>query len=157
MKRRAAMLACGLALAAGAVLWAQEDDLAKRETAVRAALMDFWTASVRGDARSLHERVGFPLTLLEQQDPAQPTQPPYVVLEADWPAFAAGMPAVPFMEREVTATFRNLRLEWLDPLTCLATYDLAVTTPDEEWEGHFASVARYHDEGWRIFVSSIPG
>ncbi len=48
------------------------------------------------------------------------------------------------------------RLEWLDPLTCLATYDLAVTTPDDEWEGHFASVARYL-EGWRVVVSSIPG
>jgi len=156
MKRKAA-LAAAMILAAGAVIRAQQDDLATRETAVRAALDAFWTASARGDAKALRAAVGLPLTLLEQQDPEQPSQPPFVVLEGDWPGFAAGLPAVPFMEREVTAEFRNLRLEWLDPLTCLASYDLAVTTPDEEWEGHFATVARYFDDAWRVVVTSIPG
>ncbi len=111
MKRRAAMLAVVLALAAGTVVRAQEDDQAKRETAVRAALEAFWVASVRGDGKTLREAVGLPLTLLEQQDPEQPAQPPFVVQEGDWEAFAGSLPAVPLLEGEVTVGFRNLRLQ----------------------------------------------
>ena len=159
MSKRTVMVLVVAALAAAAVVWAQDqelDDQAKRETAVRASLEAFWSASVRGDAKALRSAVGLPLTLLEQQDPAQPSRPPFVVLESEWHGFAAGLPAVPYLERDVTVEFRNLRLEWLDPLTCLASYDLVGQTPDDELAGHFASVSRYLD-GWRVVVSSIPG
>lgn len=148
-------------LLVGLAAWGDEpaetDELARRETSVWAALRDFWTASAQGEPRALRDAVGLPLTLLEQQPADQPAQPPFVVTEDDWPAFVQGMPAVPLLEQEVILEFGNLRLEWLDPLTCLASYDLAVTLPESGWAGHFATVTRFLEERWRVVVTSIPG
>lgn len=147
-------MAAPIVLILVAVVGAQQSDRTANEAAVRAVLDDYWSAVLRRDSRDLRRAVALPLVLLQpgtaEQEPER-----YYVDAAGWNSFAANFPNVPLLDAEVDFELANLRLEWLDPKSCLTVYDLVAEVQGQPVAGHFVSLVSDH-EGWRVGVSSIP-
>lgn len=124
------------------------------EAQIREVLEAFWQAFCRGDAAAFEREIDFPLTL-QETSAGEERGERFVIDKANWSHYRRQFAAGPAEEEEVTVRLSNLRLEWLDRTTCLATYDLRAETTPAGFEGRFMALLADR-EGWRVAVATIP-